>query len=206
MNLRQWLLFHHKNIHFKKMRWMGIKTMKNPFDAWVYQEIIHDVKPEVIVEIGSAEGGSTLYLAHLLDLLGKGRVVSIDCDRADYHIQHDRIVEITGYSDSPDVIDRVAELCRGKSALVIHDGNHTRDQVLKDLDIYSKLVSAGSYLIVEDGIIDLFEPGDYIGKDYYGPLAAIEAFLSRNPGFIVDPERERYILTNNPKGFLKRIR
>jgi cephalosporin hydroxylase len=185
---------------------MGVRALKNPFDAWIYQEIIYDVKPDVIVEIGSAEGGSTLYFANLLDILGKGMVISIDIDRSKYGVKHDRIVVITGDSSSQEVIAKITKLCHGKCVLVVHDGDHHREQVLKDLRSYSKLVSVNSYFIVEDSIVDLFKPGDGLGQWYEGPLKAIEQFISETSNFVVDKERERYILTYNPKGFLKRIR
>ena len=185
---------------------MGVHTIKNPLDAWIYQEIIYDVQPDVIIEIGSFEGGSTLYFAHLLDILGKGMVISIDIQRKIYNVEHNRIVVITGDSSSQEVILKVSELSTGKSVLIIHDGDHHKEQVLSDLQNYSKFVSLNSYFIVEDGIIDLFKPGDGIGSHREGPLAAAEQFLGKNRDFIADTERERYILTYNPRGFLKRIR
>jgi cephalosporin hydroxylase len=205
MKLRQWLIYHQKNIVFDKCHWMGMRTLKNPLDAWIYQEIIYDVQPDIIIEIGSLEGGSTLYFAHLLDLIGKGTVISIDIQRTMFCAKHDRIVVITGDSASPEVISRVSELCEGKSVLAVHDGDHQKEQVLKDLQNYSRFVSVNSYFIVEDGIIDLFKPGDGIGSKKEGPLAAVEEFLRKNSDFVVDTERERYILTYNPKGFLKRV-
>jgi cephalosporin hydroxylase len=180
--------------------------MKNPFDAWIYQEIIYEVKPDVIVEIGSAEGGSSLYFANLLDLLGKGQVVSIDIDRTNFNVRHDRIIVITGDCSSQEVAAKVSGLCQGKKTLVVHDGDHRKEAVLRDLGIYSKFVSVGSYLIVEDGVADLFKPWDGVGQSYEGPLKAVEEFLITNPEFVVDMERERYLLTYNPRGFLKRVR
>ena len=205
MNLSQWLLYHQRNIVFQKCYWMGLRALKNPLDAWIYQEIIYDVKPDLIIEIGSLEGGSTLYFANLLDLLGHGTVVSIDVDRSQYRANHPRIVTITSDSLAPETIARVSELCRGRAVLAVHDGNHTKEHVLKDLQAYSKLVSVGSYFIVEDGIIDLFQPGDGIGQVEDGPLVAVDEFLRSNSNFVADAERERYILTYNPKGFLKRM-
>jgi len=184
---------------------MGVRTLKNPCDAWVYQEIIYDVKPDVIVELGSAEGGSTLYFAHLLDLIGKGTVISVDNDRRKFNVKHDRIVVVTGDTASPETVATVSELCQGKSVLVIHDANHIKANVLKDMQLYSPLVSVNSYFIVEDGIMDLFRPGNCIGSFEFGPLFAIDAFLRENPNFVVDKERERYIITYNPNGFLKRV-
>ena len=205
MTLRQWLLYHQREISFTKSYWMGIRAIKNPIDAWIYQEIIYETKPDIIIEIGSAEGGSTLYFATLLDSLGKGNVISIDIDRTKYKARHPRIVEITGDSSAPETVAKASELCRGKSVLVVHDGGHSAVQVGKDLLLYSDLVNVGSYFIVEDSIIDLFNPGDGIGEWGPGPLIAIEEFLKDNSDFVVDKERERWILTHNPKGFLKRI-
>lgn len=185
---------------------MGVRALKNPLDAWIYQEIIHEIKPDVVIEIGSAEGGGTLYLANLLDLVDKGKVISIDIDRSKYNVKHDRIVTITGDSASPEVVEKVAEQCNGKTVLVLHDGEHSREQVTKDLQAYSGFVSVNSYFIVEDGIIDLFKPKDSLGGRKDGPLIAVEQFIKNNSNFIVDKERERYILTYNPKGYLKRIK
>jgi cephalosporin hydroxylase len=185
---------------------MGLPAYKNPMDAWIYQEILHEVRPQVLVEIGSAEGGTTLYFAHLMDLLGEGTVVSIDVDRSRFRARHPRIQVITGDSSSPEVVGRVREVAAGKSVLVIQDGDHRKAPVLADLEAYAPLVTPGSYLIVEDGIIDLFDPGDSIGTVEEGPLAAVEEFLAGHPEFAIDGARERYLLTYNPKGFLRRVR
>lgn len=206
--LRRWLNHHHSDVLFERCTWMGVKAWKNPMDAWIYQEIIHEVGPDVIVEIGSASGGSTLYLAHLLELIGNGVVVSVDVDRSTFVAEHPRIVTVTGPSSAAGTLDRVSELCRGQRCLVIHDADHTKEQVLVDLHAYAPLVSVGSYLVVEDGIVDLFHPWEHLGVTYEGPLSAIEEFL-RTPNeleFEVDSDRERYVLTANPRGFLRRVR
>jgi cephalosporin hydroxylase len=205
MTLREWLVFHQKEIVFKHVKWLGTQILKNPLDAWIYQEIIYDVKPDVIVEIGSKYGGSTKYFANLLDLLENGIVVSIDIDRSKYHLEHKRVSVLTGDSASPEIIEAVARLCKDKTVLVIHDGDHRKEQVLKDLDNYAPFVTPGSYYIVEDGIVDLFHYGDGLGFKEPGPLAAVEEFLSTHSDFIVDKEKERYMLTYNPNGFLKRV-
>ncbi|HDM08894.1 MAG TPA: cephalosporin hydroxylase [Desulfobacteraceae bacterium] len=205
MSLRQWLIMHQKEIVFDKMTWMGTKIWKNPFDIWIYQEILHEIKPDVVIEIGSAYGGSTRYLADLLDLLGNGMVVSIDIDRSKYHLEHKRVIALTGNSSDPGIISRVEEICSGKKTMIIQDGGHSKAQVLSDLENYSRFVSLNSYFIVEDGIVDLFYPEDGLGFSEQGPLAAIEEFVSRHPEFQVDESRERYLMTYNPKGFLRRI-
>lgn len=204
MTLKEWLLYDRENIVFKKCYWMGTQVFKNPFDLWIYQEIIYEVQPDIIIEIGSGKGGTTLYFANLLDCIGKGIVISIDCDRTNYKIKHKKIIEIIGNSSSPEIIKRISELCRDKIVLVNQDSNHNREQVLEDLRNYSKFVSLGSYFIVEDGLVDLFEEPIRAGIKE-GPLVAIEEFLKINHDFVIDKERERYILTYNPSGFLKRI-
>lgn len=206
MTLGEWLIHHQQNVVFKHCNWMGIRAVKSPLDAWIYQEILFEVQPDVLVEIGSLYGGTTLYFAHLMDLLGKGQVISVDIDRSRYEAKHDRIVDITGDSSSDEVVEQVARLCEGKRVLVLHDGDHTREQVTKDLAAYAPLVSVGSYLIIEDGIVDLFEPGDGLGWRRDGPLAAVEEFITANPNFVVDEQRERYIMTYNPRGYLKRVK
>ncbi len=205
MSLRDWLAYHQREIVFDRCRWMGVPALKNPLDAWIYQEILWEVKPDVVVEIGSHSGGSTLFFAQLLDLIGQGEVVSIDLDRSRFQVEHPRIIALTGDCSAPEIVGKVAALCQGRTALVIHDGDHSREAVRRDLDLYAGFVSPGSYLIVEDGILDLFPPGDDFGWLVEGPLPAIDDFLAAHPEFEVDAARERYVATYNPKGFLKRI-
>ena len=204
MSLRDWLLRHQREVVFDKVTWMGRPIWKNVLDAWIYQEIIYEVKPEVIVEIGSKFGGSTAYFADLLELLKNGIVVSVDFERSQYDLEHERVVALTGKSSAPDILEKVREICAGKRTMVVQDSAHYRKQVLEDLVNYSKFVSPGSYFIVEDGIVDLFHEGDGLGFRDPGPLAAVEEFLKTNSDFEPDLSRERYLLTYNPKGFLKR--
>ncbi|MBS3903245.1 MAG: class I SAM-dependent methyltransferase [Anaplasmataceae bacterium] len=185
---------------------MGTKALKNPLDAWVYQEIIYEVQPDIIVEIGSYEGGSTMYLANLLDIIKKGQVISIDIDRKNFHINHPRILTVTGHSTSPTVLEKVKSIVENKKVLIIHDGDHHTQQVLEDLRAYAPLVSEGSYFIVEDGVVDLFEIKEELANFNDGPLAAIEIFLQENKSFAVDKDKEKYIITYNPNGYLRKIK
>lgn len=188
---------------------MGVPMIKNPLDAWAFSEILYEVKPERVIEIGSGAGGTTLYLANLLDLIGNGVVISIDINREIFTAKHKRIIEITGDSHSLSTFRKAAKLCKGKSVLVIHDGDHNKGAVLKDLRTYSRLVTLNSYFIVEDGILDLFAPTSVIGLSggvEEGPLAAVQEFLQENTAFHVDRRWERYIITYNPQGYLKRTK
>ncbi len=211
MTLAQWSVNHQVRVLLQgECKWMGVTTFKNPLDMWIYQELIFEVKPDVVVEIGSYYGASALFLAHLLDLMGKGIVVTIDIERSMYNVEHDRIVTVTGDSSSAPIVNRVARLCQDSTVMVIHDGDHNSPQVLKDMRAYAPLVSMGSYLIVEDGNVDQFVPGAGGGMfgDFPdgGPLVAIREFMKDSTEFEVDRDRERYILTQNPEGYLKRVR
>jgi cephalosporin hydroxylase len=206
MNLADWMRYHNKEIAFHQVTWMGKKTIKNVLDAWIYQEIIFEVKPEVIIEIGSLEGGSTLFLANMLDLIGNGQVISIDIDRTYWQITHPRIHLVTGDGIDKKVVDEVTHQCYGKRVILIHDGDHSREHVFQDLKVYSDLISVGGYLIVEDGAIDIFPPGDGLGQLSQGPLYGVRDFLSQDSRFIIDNKKERYLLTSNPDGYLKKIR
>ncbi len=185
--------------------WMGIPAAKNPLDAWIYQEIIHETRPERIVELGSAYGGGTLMLAHFLDLLGgEGTVVSVDISREAYRADHPRIVSFTGSSTDPEVIELVRAACGRRRTMVIHDASHRAAQVLADLQAYAPMVTPGCFLIVEDGLVDVMPPrwiGSYPG---HGPYRAVEAFIASDPPFDIDRRRERFLATNNPCGFLRR--
>jgi cephalosporin hydroxylase len=203
--LRRWLIHYHKDILFDEVTWMGLEARKNVLDAWVYQQIIHDQRPEIIIEIGNAAGGSTLYLAHLLELVGRGEVIAVDIDHSHFQARHPRIHTVTGDSAAPETLTRVSELARGRQGLVIHDGDHSTAHVLADLRAYAEFVQVGGYFIVEDTIIDLFKAGDGLGS-VNGPLGAVELFVREDPRFEIDAKCEKFVLTFNPRGYLKRVK
>jgi cephalosporin hydroxylase len=183
--------------------YFGVKALKSPLDFWIYQEIISEAKPDVIVEIGNKYGGGTLALAHLCDLLGKGRVIGLDITHdliSEPVKKHPRITLIEG--DACENFQRVAALIGVKDrALVIEDSSHTYDNTLNVLRTFSVFTKPGDYFIVEDGIC---HHGLDVGPDP-GPYEAIEAFLAENPEFVADRGKEGFLITWNPKGYLKRV-
>jgi len=186
------------------IRWMGKKADKLPSDAWTYQEIIYETKPDVIVEIGNQYGGSTLFLANMLDILGKGRVIAIDVNHSLVDFQHPRIASITGDANSSEVLSRLSSLISPtENVMVVEDSSHTFENTLSVLRNYSRFVRKGMYFIVEDGICryPFIEDGPKPG-----PYEAIHEFLRENKDFVIDKTREKFILTYNPDGYLKRIR
>ncbi len=186
----------------QRSKYFGIKTLKSPLDFWIYQEIIFRSKPDVVIEIGNYQGGSTLALAHLLDALGSGRVIAIDIDQQlipELVREHPRVLLLEGDACArfPDV---QALLTPGERVLVIEDSSHTYDNTLEVLRTYSPLIADGDYLIVEDSIC---HHGLDVGPNP-GPYEAIDAFVAENDGFEIDRDMESFLITWNPKGYLRR--
>jgi cephalosporin hydroxylase len=133
-----------------------------------------------------------------------GVVVSVDVSRDVFQAEHHRIVTVTGSTAAPEVSEEVRFLCAGRRTMVIHEASHRAAQVYEDLRAYGPLVSPGCYLIVEDGVTDVV-PVRTIGSDPGpGPYRATMAFLDDGAPFDVDASRERFVATNNPRGFLRR--
>lgn len=183
------------------LHWFGHQMIKCPTDLWVYQEIVTEMRPDWIVECGTFRGGTSLYLASLLDLLGHGQLVSVDYEHYEGRPQHDRIEYLLGSSTAPAIFRQVKERVAGGRCLVILDSDHSKDHVLEELQLYSELVHPGDYLIVEDSCVN----GNPVFRRHGpGPMEAIHEFLKTNDCFTPDPEMERFLLTHNPSGYLKR--
>lgn len=213
MTLREWMSYHYYYIHQGyrygaeelQQRWLGRDIIKTPFDCCIYQEIIQRVKPDYIVELGVMFGGATHFYASICDIVGHGEIIGIDITLAKVKsIGNSRITLIEGSSVSEDIYKKVKEIVGDGSAMVIADSDHEKNHVLKELRLYSQLVTVGSYYIVEDSINDVmgFHP-----VPNEGPMAAAEAFLAENDSFIIDRRiSEKYILTTNPSGYLMRVK
>ena len=182
---------------------LGVPVQKCPFDLWVMQEIIYQVKPDVIVETGTYRGGSSYYYAHLLDFIGRGRVYTIDIEDYPDKPAHPRIRFLLGSSTDPAVFGRVhSEIKPGETVLVFLDSDHRKEHVSRELNLYHTLVTPGSYLIVED---THFNGHPILPKHGPGPWEAVSEFLGAHPEFAPDYSREKYGLTFNPRGYLRRM-
>ncbi|WP_428489739.1 CmcI family methyltransferase [Rhodopila sp.] len=182
--------------------YFGVQTLKNPLDFWVYQELITRLRPDVIVEVGNRFGGSALALAHLCDLMGHGRIVGLDVDHSQLSSltrAHKRVSLIEGDACGSFPAVR-AMIGPAEQVLVIEDSAHTFENTLNVLNTFSPLVQLGGYFIVEDSIC---HHGLEVGP-HPGPFEAIEAFIAAGSDFVVDREMESFLITWNPKGFLRR--
>ncbi|MEE2679764.1 MAG: CmcI family methyltransferase [Myxococcota bacterium] len=189
--------------------WFGIPAWQNPFDVWVTQEILWEVKPDLVIEAGTHRGGSAALWATLMEQINpEGRIVTIDVknqseDARRLPIVQEKVEFLVGSSTHPKVVEAVTRRAEGKRTLVILDSNHARDHVLEELRAYAPLVPVGSYIIVQDGAVNGHPTWPDFGP---GPYEAVEAFLAENDAFEPDRSRERHLMTSNPMGFLKRVR
>ncbi len=198
------LYYHSKPRIWNNTFWSGVPIGKCPSDLWVYQEIIFETKPDVIIECGTGSGGSALFLAQHCDLVHSGRVITIDIIEQPNRPTHERITYITGSSTADDTLRRIRELIGSSDkVLVILDSDHSKNHVLQELNHYKGLVTVGSYIIVEDTII-----GGHPVKRHRrpGPMEAIMEFLQTNQDFMIDKSREKFYLTFNRNGYLKKLR
>jgi cephalosporin hydroxylase len=199
--------------------WMGRPIIQYPQDIIAMQEIIWNVKPDLIIETGIAHGGSLIFYASMLELLGgEGKVLGIDIDIREHnrreiekHPMFKRIQMIEGSSTDDAVVDRVNTFAKGKKkVLVCLDSLHTNDHVLRELEVYSPLVRLGSYCVVFDTIVEDL-PVEYSADRPWGkgnnPKTAVWNFLEGNDRFEIDKEIEnKLLITVCPDGYLKCVR
>jgi len=199
--------------------WMGRPIIQYPQDMIAMQEIIWDIRPDLIIETGIAHGGSLIYYASLLELLGEGEVLGIDIDIREHnrqeierHPMFKRNKMIQGSSISEDIVAKIREAASGKQRiLVCLDSNHTHEHVLRELELYAPFVTKGSYIVVFDTIVEDM-PDDYLpgGRPWAvgnNPKTAVHTFLEKNHDFVIDRDIDNKLLISvAPEGYLKRIK
>ena len=199
--------------------WMGRPIIQYPQDMIAMQEIIWDIKPDLIIETGIAHGGSLIYYASILELIGHGEVLGIDIDirqhnktEIERHPMFKRIKMIQGSSIDPVTVEEVKKYSSGASKIIVClDSNHTHEHVMEELKAYAPLVSLNSYVIVFDTIVEDLPEGYFSQKRPWGignnPKTAVEEFLQTNSDFIIDQAIDNKLLVSvAPRGYLKRIK
>jgi cephalosporin hydroxylase len=204
--------------------WLGVPIIQIPQDLQALQEIIWEVKPDLIIETGIAWGGSLIFSASMLTLLevcgliDNGQVIGIDIDIRSHnkkailaHPLNKKVVMLEGSSIDNTMIKKVTSMAKKKNrVMVCLDSNHTHEHVLAELRAYAPLVSIGSYCMVGDtGVEDL--PEGMINDRPWGkgnnPKTAVRAFLKENKEFVIDKAIDsKIVLTGSPDGYLKRVR
>ncbi len=193
--------------------WQGVPTLKCPLDLWIYQELLWLVRPQLVIELGTWAGGSATFIADMMDVYGADpscRVVTVDIlddeqfrphvaeypSLAPFPVRirppHKRVKYITGNSVDPAVVRRVRASARGRQpVVVIADSDHSAEHAYQELVLYHSLVGPGSWFVMED-------------TDGEGPRQAVEQFLAEQPEFFADTQCEKFHMTFNPGGYLRR--
>lgn len=199
--------------------WMGVPIIQMPADVMATQEVIWNTRPDIVIETGVARGGSVIFMASLLKLIGKGRVVGVDIDiRAhnrdsiERHPLSPDITLIEGPSTAAETLARVkAEIPPGASVMVVLDSDHSRDHVLDELRAYGPLVTEGQYLVVADtllGQMDAVQTPTKRSKVWYAgdePYSALKTYLEETDQFESDDVLNgKLVLSSSPGGYVRR--
>lgn len=187
---------------YEKTHWMGIKTAKCPMDMWVYQELIHKLNTDLLIETGTHLGGSALYFAHLFDIIGNGKVITVDIQPTSDLPKHPRIEYLHGSSLDPDILETMEkQAAQANSVMVILDSDHKAGHKLKELEQYSRFVTQHNYIVAEDSCFDYYPAWPEFGP---GPATAVRDFMRSNNNFEVDRSQELHLFTFAPMAFLRK--
>lgn len=200
-------------------RWMGLPIIQLPQDIVAMQELVWNIRPEIIIETGVARGGSLVFYASILELIGgPGNVVGIDIDiraenriNIEKHPMSKRITLIQGSSIQDETVNKVKALTSGKErVLVALDSNHTHEHVLAELNLYSPMVTMGSYIVVFDTIVEDMAADAFPNRPWgrgNNPKTAVREFLSKTNEFMVDCGiDDKLLISVSPEGYLRRIK
>jgi cephalosporin hydroxylase len=188
---------------WREPTWLGKKVHRLPSDLFAYQELLTKVRPDWVVETGTGNGGRALFLASICDLLGRGQVISIDPNEVTGRPEHDRISYVTAPAWEEETIEKVrAQVGEPARALVILGSGTNARRTRAEFDGYSPLVPVGSYVVIENTIVN----GHPVWPGYGpGPAEVVKGIVEKRDAFVYDLDMERYKLTFNPGGYLKRI-
>jgi len=219
---RDWLEESMRKSYVYNFSWLGRPIIQNPIDIMAMQEIIWEVKPDLIIETGIAHGGSLIFSASMLELVAsctgsQGEVVGIDIDirphnrkAIECHPMSKRITMIQGSSIAPEIIAQVKTKARGKNrVLICMDSNHTHNHVLAELEAYAPLTSVGSYCVVFDTFVEDVPADVFKNRPWHpgnSPKTAVWEYLKTHPEFEIDKSiPHKLLITVAPDGYLKRV-
>jgi cephalosporin hydroxylase len=192
--------------------WFGVELLQTPNDLLTFANLVFRVRPDVIIETGTYNGGSAIYFATLLEKINPdGKVITVDLDSRGWDLTLQagrvpkgllsRIMFIKGDSVSEAVVKEIESYAGNKRGLVFLDSAHEKDHVLKELRLYSRFVAQGSYAIIHDTLTEAIWT-----VQNPGPLAATREFLAGNPDFEIDEQLPERLLSLCPSGFLRRVK
>lgn len=215
----EWMVHADQYKYTYNFTWMGRPIIKFPADIIVQQELMWKLKPDLIIETGIAHGGSIIFSASMMEMMGiDGEVVGVDIDIRDHnrkliesHPIYKRVTMYEGSSIEPAILEKVKMHTEGKKCvMVILDSLHTHDHVLTELEAYAELVTVGSYCILPDTFIEFFPKGYFSNNRPWdvgnNPYTAMKKFISDNKNFEVDKSLDtKAMITETIEGYLRRI-
>ncbi|MES1214883.1 MAG: cephalosporin hydroxylase family protein [Bacteroidota bacterium] len=215
-----WMLHSDKYKYTYNFTWMGRPIIKYPQDIIAMQELIWQVKPDLIVETGIAHGGSIIFSASMMEMLGNdGKVIAVDIDirkhnrdEIENHPMMKRITMLEGSSIDENIVQQITDYAKGfKNVMVVLDSNHTHDHVFRELELYTPLVSLNSYILLPDTFVEFFPKGYVTDRPWdvgNNPYTAMEAFLKTTDQFVKDEAITNKLLITEALGggYLKRIK
>lgn len=214
-----WMLHADKYKYTYNFSWMGRPIIKYPQDIVIMQELIWRVKPDLIIETGIAHGGSIIFSSSMMELLGNGgKVIAVDIDirkhnrdEIEKHPMMKNITMLEGSSVDEKIVGQIADYAKGfQKVMVVLDSNHSHEHVYRELELYTPLVSVGSYILLPDTFVEFFPKGYVTNRPWdvgNNPYTAMEAFLKTTDRFVKDEEITNKLLITEALGggYLKRV-
>jgi cephalosporin hydroxylase len=185
----------------REPRWRGVRVIKFPSDLLIYAQVMFKRQPDVLIETGTAYGGSAMFFGDMMELIGNGgHVYTIDISpRTDKPLpQHPRVTYIKGSSVDDEIVERVKESIQDKSVMIVLDSDHSASHVAREMDIYGAMTSVGQYMVVED--CWTHRPGPY------SPYSAVVRYLKEHPEYKQVDLEKQFIFAMTRGGWLRRIR
>lgn len=215
-----WMLHADKYKYTYNFTWLGRPIIKYPQDMVIMQELIWDVKPDLIIETGIAHGGSIIFSSSMMELLGNGgKVIAVDIDirkhnrdEIEKHPMFKNITMLEGSSIDENIVKQIADYAKDfKKVMVVLDSNHSHDHVYRELELYTPLVSLDSYILLPDTFVEFFPKGYVKDRPWdvgSNPYTAMEAFLKTTNNFVKDDNIYNKLLITEALGggYLKRLK
>jgi len=215
-----WMLHADKYKYTYNFTWMGRPIIKYPQDIAIMQELIWDVKPDLIIETGIAHGGSIIFSSSMMELLGNGgKVIAVDIDirkhnrdEIEKHPMMKNITMLEGSSVDEKIVQQISDYAKNfKKVMVVLDSNHSHEHVYRELELYTPLVSMDSYILLPDTFVEFFPKGYVTDRPWdvgNNPYTAMEAFLKTTDRFVKDENVTNKLLITEAfgGGYLKRVK
>jgi cephalosporin hydroxylase len=215
-----WMLHADRYKYTYNFTWMGRPIIKYPQDITIMQELIWDVRPDLIIETGIAHGGSIIFSSSMMELLGNGgKVIAVDIDirkhnrdAIEKHPMMKNITMLEGSSVDEKIVKQIADYAKNfKKVMVVLDSNHSHEHVFRELELYTPLVSMDSYILLPDTFVEFFPKGYVTNRPWdvgNNPYTAMEAFLKTTDQFVKDESITNKLLITEAfgGGYLKRVK